>query len=322
MTITETSISLPFRVVADDSLGSEEGLAARAAGTTASELHDIAQGGRGTHQRILQDKLNGAKFTGNAHTRRGHEREDFLVSWAGVTLEPCNANIALLGHLDLPWLLATPDGLGEDFGVEVKSHDHEWGDRDDIPADHYDQMQGGMAVTGFDRWLYVWEVMGEDGTPTLAAPRYRWVARDEKRIARLIREAEKFMAWRADGAPVADDLPVEVDEALAVWASARARKSAAEREEKAALAVIRPFAEKQADDDGAKGAGMRAHFTFAKSTDEVLDEAAWADAEPESYAEYLQLRTRVAAAEAAAAVLYSTPKTSTRLNIYASKDAA
>lgn len=321
MTILDISRNA-FRIVAADSLGSEEGLAARASGLTASELHAVAQGGRGAHSRILADKLNGAKFTGNAHTRRGHEREDFLVSWAGVTLEPCDANIALLGHPDLPWLFATPDGLGNDFGVEVKSHDHNWGDRDDIPADHYDQMQVGMAVTGFDRWLYVWEVMGEDGTPTLAAPHHRWVERDEKRIARLIREGEKFMAWRVAGAPTADDLPDDVDDALAAWASARERKTAAERDEKAALAVIRPFAEQQADDEGSKGAGTRAHFTYAKTTDSVLDEAAWADAEPESYAEFLQLRMRVAAAEAAAAVLYSKPKTSTRLNVYPTKDAA
>lgn len=311
-----------LRMVAADSLGTDEGLAARAAGVTASELHAITQGGRGTHSRILQDKLNGAKFTGNAHTRRGHEREDFLVSWAGVTVEPCDANLALLGHHELPWLLATPDGLGDGFGVEVKSHDHGW-DNPGIPAEHYDQMQGGMAVTGFDRWLYVWEVMGKDGTPSLAAPHFLWVDRDEKRIARLIREGEKFMAWREAGAPIADDdLPADVDDALADWAAARERKSAAERAEKAALAIIRPFAEKQADDEGAKGAGTRAHFTYAKSSAPQLDEAKWADAEPESYAEYLELRTRLAAAEKAAADLYFTTKTSTRLNIYPSKDAA
>ncbi|UUE19351.1 hypothetical protein [Microbacterium sp. J1-1] len=315
-----------LRVVATDSLGSEEGLAARAAGATASELHAITQGGRGTHSRILQDKLNGAKFRGNEHTRRGHEREDFLVSWAGVTVEPCNANIALIGHHELSWLLATPDGLGDDFGVEVKSHDFGW-DCDDVPADHYDQMQGGMAVTGFGRWLYVWEVMGEDGTPTLAAPQFRWVERDEKRIAKLIREGQKFMDWRAAGAPIADDdLPPEVDDALAIVVASKAVIAPHKKALEAAQEVVRAHAAKAAagseDGDGAKGAGTRGHFTYSVTPGNELDEVAWADSEPESYAEYLDLRTRLAAAEKAAAALYFKPKSSTRLNIYPSKDAA
>ncbi|MCK2031235.1 YqaJ viral recombinase family protein [Microbacterium galbinum] len=317
-----TTQTTSYRIVAADSLGSEEGLAARAAGVTASELHAIAQGGRGAHRRILADKLNGSTFRGNAHTRRGHEREDFLIDWANETVAECAGNIALLGHPVLLSILATPDGLGLDFGVEVKSHDHKWGDRDDVPAEHYDQMQGGMAVAGFERWLYVWEVMGEDGTPTLDEPRYRWVWRNEKRIAKLLAEAEKFTAWRAAGAPDADEIPDEVDDALADWADARARKTAAEADEKAAMKIIRPYADEIADDDGAKAAGTRAHFTLAKTSTPELDEAAWADAEPESYAAYLDLRLRVAAAEAAAAVLYSKTKTSTRMNIYPTKDAA
>lgn len=316
-----------LRYVAADSLGSADGLAARASGVTASELHRITQGGRGTHLSILNDKLNGAKFTGNTHTRRGHEREDFLLDWASENVERCLGNIALLGHRELFWLLATPDGLGLGFGVEVKSHDFGWGDRDDVPAEHYDQMQGGMAVTGYDRWLYVWEVMGEDGTPTLDEPRYRWIPRDEKRIAKLIREGQKFMDWREAGAPIADDdLPPEVDDALAIVVAADAAIAPHKKAREAAQAVVRAHAAKTAanseDDDGAKAAGTRGHFTYTVTPSNELDEAAWADAEPESYAEYLELRTRLAAAETAAAALYFKPKTSTRLNIYATKDAA
>lgn len=316
-----------LRYVAADSLGSDEGLAARASGVTASELHRVAQGGRGTHLSILQDKLNGAKFTGNTHTRRGHEREDFLIDWASENVERCLGNTALLGHRELFWLLATPDGLGDGFGIEVKSHDFKWGDRDDVPADHYDQMQGGMAVTGYNRWLYVWEVMGEDGTPTLEAPRYRWIPRDEKRIAELIREGQKFMDWCAAGAPIADDdLPPEVDDALAIVVAADAAIAPHKKAREAAQAVVRAHAVKTAaetkDDTGAKAAGTRGHFTYSVTETDELDVAAWADAEPESYAEYLDLRTRLAAAEKAAAALYFKPKASSRLNIYATKDAA
>ncbi|PRB09251.1 hypothetical protein CQ047_11270 [Microbacterium sp. MYb72] len=300
-----------LRIIAEDSLGTVEGRAARDAGVTASEAHTIAHAGRGAQLRILTDKLNGSSFTGNQHTRRGHEREDFLIDWASENVAPCATNIALLGHWEIPWLLATPDGLGFDkehgeFGVEVKSHDHKWGDRDDIPAEHYDQMQVGMAVTGYRSWLYVWEVMGEDGTPTLDDPRYVWVPRDDDRIAVLIAELQKFMDWRDAGAPATDDLPADIDDALADFARARAMKNAAAAAESAADKIIRAYALAEADDTGAKGAGTRATFALSKSTE--LDEAAWADAEPESYAEMVQLRTRVKAGEAAAAVLYNKPK--------------
>ncbi|KJL49506.1 YqaJ-like viral recombinase domain protein [Microbacterium hydrocarbonoxydans] len=316
-------IDRPLRIVAEDSLGSDEGRAARAAGVTASEAHTIAHAGRGAQLRILDDKLNGATFRGNAHTRRGHEREDFLIDWASENVALCAANIALIGHPELTWLLATPDGLGWDmahgpFGVEVKSHDHTWGGRDDIPAEHYDQMQIGMAVTETNWWLYVWEVMGEDGTPTLDDPRFVWVPRDEHRIGVLIGEAEKFMAWREAGAPEIDDLPADVDDALADWARARAMKTAAAAAEAAADKIIRAYALDEADERGAKGAGQRAAFALTKLP--VLDEAAWADAEPASYAEVVDMRTRVKAAEKAAAALYH--RDQVRLTITATKGAA
>ncbi|MDR6142072.1 hypothetical protein QE375_001626 [Microbacterium foliorum] len=317
-----TQLTLAYRVVADDSLGTEKGLSARAGGVTASELHAIAQGGRSTQRRILNDKLNGATFKGNAHTRRGHEREDFLIDWASETVAPCAGNIALLGHGTILWLLATPDGLGDGFGVEVKSHDHKW-DRDDIPAEHYDQMQGGMAVTGFDRWLYVWEVMGEDGTPTLDEPHFLWVPRDEKRIARLTSEAEKFIAWRDAGAPASDDdLPDEVDEALAVIAEADDIIAPHKKAREAALKVVRAHAEATADEHGSKGAGTRGSYTYSVTTKPVLDEDAWALAEPDTYAEWLAARDAIVAQEAAAFALYQRDEISSRLNTSKTKDAA
>lgn len=323
MSIVEAAIDIPFRIVAADSLGSAEGRAARAAGVSASEAHAIAQGGRGTHRRILADKLNGSAFAGNAQTNRGHEREPFLLAWASRNVGRVTANIALLGHVTISWLLATPDGLGAGFGVEVKSHDHTWGDRMDIPAEHYDQMQVGMAVTGYERWLYVWEVMGEDGTPTLDAPRHLWVDRDEKRIAKLIREGEKFMMWREAGAPVADDdLPDEVDEALAIIAAADEAIAPLKKAREAALAIVRAHAESTADEHGSKGAGLRGSYTYTKTPKRVLDEKAWAIAEPAAYAKWIA--SHVIANDTAATALetYSVEEISTRLNTTRTKDAA
>lgn len=321
--IIERPAVLPYRIVAEDSLGSEEGRAARAAGITASEAHAIRVGGRASHRRILDDKLNGSTFRGNAHTNRGHEREPFLLAWASRNIAPLTANAALLGHQVIPWLLATPDALGDGFGAEAKSHDHKWGDRDDIPAEHYDQMQTGMAVTGFDRWLYIWEVMGEDGTPTLDAPRSRWVPRDEKRIAQLIREGEKFMQWRADGAPIADaDLPDEVDEALAIIAEADEAIAPHKKAREAALRIVREHAESIADEHGSKGAGLRGSFTYSKIPKRVLDEAAWAIAEPAAYAKWIAAQAVVDDVAAHALKTYGIEETSTRLNTTKTKDAA
>ena len=317
-------IDRPLHIVAADSLGSEEGLAARAAGVTASEIHKIAQGGRGTHQRILDDKLNGAKFHGNTHTARGHEREEFLIDWARENVALCTSNIALIGHPVLTWLLATPDGLGFDpvrdaFGVEVKSHDYSWGDRDDIPAEHYDQMQAGMAVTETHHWLYVWEVMGEDGTPTLAAPRYRWVPRDEKRIARLVDEAAKFMAWREAGAPAADDLPADLDAALAAVVEARAAMAPHKKAEAEALETLRVYASQESDEHGKKAAGTRAAFTFAISNAKVLDEDAWAAGDPDGYQQWLQLHDQARELSTRALATYSRNNASSRLVVTEAK---
>ncbi len=321
------TVERPLRIVVPGDAPEDVWLAARAAGVTASEMHAIAQGGRGTWKRILVDKLNGSTFRGNRHTRRGHEREPFLIEWAAAQPQfgAIRPNRALYGHHSMPLHLATPDGLGWNatiggFGIEAKSHDHGWSPRRGIPVDHLDQMQGGMHVTGFDAWLYVWEVMGEDGEPTLADPQHMWVSRDQARIDRLVAEADRFIAWREAGAPDTDDIPGEVDDALAAWRDARDRKNAALADEKAATTIIRAFAEGSAGDAGAKAAGSRAHFTFSVTETSELDELAWESAEPGTYAEWCRMRTAVEEYAQTATALYSRPSRSTRLNIYANKE--
>lgn len=297
---------------------------ARSGRVTASRITGIANGGRSTWQRILADMLNGSTFKGTASTRRGNVREAFLIDYAREFIDQdIDPNGLLFVHPENDRIGATPDGTASTFGVEVKSHDFGW-DRDDVPAEHFDQMQLGMYVTGYDRWLYVWEVMGEDGEPTLDDPHYLWVERDERRIAFLVREAQRFLAWWDAGAPATDDIPDELDDALAAWADARARKKDAEIDEKAAEKVIRDHiaATSGAEDDGLKRAGRAAQFVYAVSEKEVLDVDAWAAAEPDTVADFGALKTRVEEAAAAAAALYHKPARSTRLNITATKDAA
>src|SRR5690606_34414153 len=130
-----------------------------------------------------------------------------------------------------------------------------------------------------ERWLYGREIMGEDGEPTLDDPTFQWIDRDERRIAYLVREAERFLAWWDAGAPATDDLPAELDDALAAWADARARKKDAEADEKAAEKVIRDHiaATEGAEDGGLKLAGRAAQFVYSVTEKDVLDEEQWAD---------------------------------------------
>ena len=299
----------------------------RARGVTASEVHRIASGGRKQWRRILDDKLNGSTFKGNRHTRRGHEREPFLIAHAasllGATIEP---NKNLYAHEKHSRFMATPDALGDDmepFGVEVKSHDFGWS-RVDVPADHYDQMQWGMYVTGFRSWFYVWEVMGEDGEPTLDDPKWAWIDYDPARVRHLVAAADAFLEWWDAGAPEFDDIPDELDAALAQHAAARARKVAAEADEKAAEKVIRDHirATPDAEKNGLKLAGSAASFNYSVTYADVLDEEAWAQAEPESFAAYQNLKARLAASVDAASELYHRAVPKTRLTITANKEAA
>lgn len=298
-------------------------LAARATGVSASEVHAIAVGGRAAWQRILADKLNGESFKGNAETDRGRRREPYLLAYASEYLADVVPSKALYAHPDNPRHLATPDGIGRDCGVEAKSHKFGW-NRNDVPIEHYDQCQWGMHVRGASRWLYVWEVMGEDGEPTLADPQHIWIERDEKRIATLVRNADAFLAWWDSGAPAHDDLPPELDDALAAWADARERKGAAEADEKAAQNTIRAHIAKTpgAEQDGLKLAGRRAHFTYSVTTDDELDAAAWEREEPKAFARWRDLRAEADAIATAAALLYTTPKRGTRLTITATKETA
>ena len=291
-----------LRAVSTPETTREEWAAIRATGATASDAHDIANGGRGTHKRIRAAKLAGDGFKGNAHTARGNQREPFLLQWANDFVAQCFPSSLIFAHPGNPRHMATPDGFGfgstpaESFGVEVKSHDHSW-ETDAIPAEHMDQMQFGMWVTGFDRWLYVWEVMDEDGHPTLDDPSFRWVTRDEVRIARLVREVDRFLAWWDAGAPDHDDLADEIDDALADYAHGLRLGREAEalkRPSRVDLAAEVARLAAESGDDVVKLAGTRAALVWKVDTVEVLDRDAWQAGDPDTYAEWEEARIQAA----------------------------
>lgn len=309
-----TTVTLEERglhVIVEDGAPEDEWLDARSEGVTASEIRAIAHGSRKRWRSILDDKLNGSTFKGNAHTKRGHDREGDLIRQAslldGVVVLARSG--ALFGNEDSDLHRATPDGLGihemlGHFGAEAKHHAEGW-DRDDIPAEHMDQMQWGMHVLDVQWWLYVWAVDGTEGI------RHEWVPRDDKRIGQLVAQADAFIAWRDAGAPEIDDIPDDVDDALAEYAHGLELAAEGERIKKAARPIIDAFTaqQKAAQGDPLRKTGSRASLFFEPKPDTlVLDEEAWEAAEPESYAEWQDLQQRVLDAASAARLLYSRPK--------------
>lgn len=227
-----TTSTLTGRVIVPEDAPRETWVDERGLGVTASEVHDI-MGGRSTWRRVLDAKLNGSTFRGNRHTRRGHEREAVLLDFAQTIDRSIRPNGALWASAEHPLYRGTPDGVGADCVVEVKSHahGHELGA---IPPDHRAQMQWQMLVTGARRALYVREVMDEDGQGSLADPDWQWVDRDADHIAALRARADAFIAWRDADCPEVDELDDEVAAVLAEWVEAkRALEPAAKREDAA-----------------------------------------------------------------------------------------
>lgn len=291
-------------VIVPDGAPDEQWQDGRGEGCTASEIHSIAVASMKTRRNILDAKLNGSTFHGNRHTQRGHEAEPVILAAAreidGVeSLVPSNA---LFAHFNHRLHRCTPDGLGVHatrgpFGCEVKHR--EKASAVDIPPAHYDQVQFGMWVMGYDWWLYAWLVEGEDNI------HHEWAARDDERIAVLAREADDFIAWRRAGAPEINGLPDDVDEALAEYARGLAIAAEGDALKKAARKRIDQWITAQAPTGVLRREGSRASLTFAPKTSTVLDEEAWSATETESYAEVVELEKRIAATRQAAAQLYT-----------------
>jgi len=315
---------IPIFLVDRDVDGEQAWHGERAQGVTATEVVRLVRGGIQTRRSILADKLHGSDFKGNAHTERGHEREPIIAKW--VTRHfGIEANSILWANPDNPLYRCTPDGLGQDLdgdpaGFEVKSLTGE--DSDDIDAEHEDQCQWNMLVTGRSRWLYVWERLDEHGQYPLE-PSYRWIERDDERIAELQAAADKFIAWRASGAPTVDpDITEALDELISQHVAARRIKNRGERAEKAAEKGIRDLiaADENARTKGWDKSGTDGGLLFAVTPKTTVDEEAWKAADPKGHALYLTYIARAEKRLADATKKYVKPApAATRLTIAAHK---
>lgn len=294
--------------------------AARSTRVTATDISRLAAGGIQTRRSILAAKESGSSFRGNADTERGHRREPIMADWAKrhFGIRP---NSALWASNTNPLYACTPDGISAKAGLEIKSTIEDW-ETNGIPLDYIDQCQWGMLVTGRDRWLFVWEQIDADGQFPLE-PSYRWIERDEERIAELKLAADRFIVWRADGAPLVDaDIDEDLDELISQHVAARRGKGQYEAREKAAEAGIRAIiaADPIASAKGWDRSGHDGGLLYKVTPKTTVDLVAWAANDPNSLTEYNAALAEVERLLDEAARRYSVPTDpSTRLVIAAHK---
>lgn len=307
------------RIVVPAGADRELWLAERGEGVTASNVWRIARAGLKARRTIAEEKMNGARFRGNAATRAGSAREAALLDEAAERLQNVVANDALWAAVDNDLHRATPDGFGWDGDgrlavVEVKSHEHGW-EHDGIPIEHYAQLQFQIRVMGADFGLYGFEVRDEDDQPPADGATWKVVERDEEMIAWLTERADDFIAWRDAGCPDVDDLPDDVTAALKAWVPLKLALTKAADAEKTANAALKKAIAKlpHAARFGAVGMGKGGGFQLSVSETVAIDESAWAAADPAEHARVEKLRVDLAFAETAAKRKH--PKTSRRTTL-------
>lgn len=133
--------------------------------------------------RLLAEKLSGGGRPRLPQFEHGIRREPVIAAWVHQRFGI--APSGLLCHGANSRHLATPDGIGEYSIAEIKTS---VADLETTARTYADQLQWQLHVTGCERVLFVVEhrrTMRRD---------YRWVGRDEPRIAMLAEHADAFLA--------------------------------------------------------------------------------------------------------------------------------
>lgn len=166
-------------------------LRARSRGITATDVAKLST--PRSVEAAARDKWFGSRFSGNAYTEHGRDREPAIARW--VEDHHGIAPSTLLFHAASDTRhLATPDGLAvTDAGTlvlaEIKTTNKPWRS---IPRHYLRQIWWQQYVLGAERTLFVWE-RHEDFVP-VGEPECRWVDRDEDAIATLVGLATEFIA--------------------------------------------------------------------------------------------------------------------------------
>jgi hypothetical protein len=264
-------------------------LEARRAVLTATRVRDLAKGYGADRRRILVEMVNGTRedLSGNQYVNWGNAREPLLAAWAqekfGVTPNPQN-DLYVWG--DDPRWAATPDGTGIDLALEIKTSKHDLDPEGAhfAKSGYYDQMQWQMMVTETSETLFVWEQHDDQWpTPNVLPVEHRFIQRDDKRIAELVKIAEEFWAEMLeyrDGPKKASDDPLvngEIPDEIAVVAqlvmAAREREALAKKEKEEAWARLQELTANRGDFK-AHGHGLQISFTTSRKVVKTFDEEA------------------------------------------------
>ncbi len=166
-------------------------LRARAMGITATDVARLAS--LRAVEAVVTDKRYGSRFSGNAYTEHGKDREPAIAAWVAAThgIQPS----AHLFHASTNRAhLATPDGVGLDGSqrlvlAEIKTTGKGWRS---IPRHYLRQVWWQQYVLGADRTLFVWE-RHDDFVPVADEPECRWVDRDDDQIRGLVQLADMVL---------------------------------------------------------------------------------------------------------------------------------
>lgn len=165
-------------------------------------------------ERLLAEKMSGRSLPRLPQFAHGIEREPVIAAWVHQRFGIAPSGALCMGADDRH--LATPDGIGEHSIAEIKTSVE---DLDSAARRYADQLQWQLHVTGCERVLFVVEhrhTMRRD---------FRWVGRDETRIALLVEHANAFLA-ELDARRAAWVARAEQEQAVAHWADDRGPQSA------------------------------------------------------------------------------------------------
>jgi putative phage-type endonuclease len=185
--------------------GSAEWFQARCGKITASRIRDlmkIIKSGESAERKRYRLELLTERLTGLQHEHyvsrrmeRGIELEDEARKAYSRATGSVVDQVGFIEHPRLTFSGASPDGLiDEDGGLEIKVPDTtthiQWIMGAEVPPEHVDQMQWGMACS---ERIY-WDFMSYD--PRMLDPNLqrfiKRLNRDDKRIAEIEKEVARF----------------------------------------------------------------------------------------------------------------------------------
>lgn len=165
-------------------------LRARSRGITATDVAKLSSDR--SVPAVARDKFYGSRFTGNAYTDHGRDREPQIAGWVRRHhgIEPSSALYHAHGEKAH---LATPDGVAVIGGAlvlaEIKTTSSAW---KSIPRSYLRQVFWQQYVLGAERTLVVWE-QHHNFVPVAAEPLCRWVDRDDNEIHMLVGLANRVL---------------------------------------------------------------------------------------------------------------------------------